>query len=59
MGQDDGGTRRLLVDAEAVPEVFVRVVDAKRYLETGEAQTAAEAARIIQERLSIYVSEQS
>ena len=46
MGQDDGGTRRLLVDAEAVPEVFVRVVDAKRCLETGEAQTAAEAARL-------------
>ncbi|MCI8554106.1 MAG: ACT domain-containing protein [Clostridiales bacterium] len=46
MEQDGGGTRRLVIDAAAAPEVFVRVVEAKRYLETGEARTAAEAARL-------------
>ena len=29
-----------------MPEVFVRVVEAKRYLQSGEAETAAEAARM-------------
>ena len=41
----EGQPRLLLVDAGAVPEVFVRVVEAKRYLQSGEAETAAEAAR--------------
>lgn len=36
--------RLLLVDADALPEVFARVVDAKRFLATGEAATAAEAS---------------
>ena len=38
--------RLLLVDADALPEVFARVVDAKRFLATGEAATAAEASRL-------------
>ena len=42
----EGQPRLLLVDAGAVPEVFVRVVEAKRYLQSGEADTAAEAARM-------------
>lgn len=42
----EGQPRLLLVDAGAVPEVFVRVVQAKRYLQSGEAETAAEAARM-------------
>ena len=42
----EGQPRLLLVDAGAVPEVFVRVVEAKRYLQSGEAETAAEAARM-------------
>ena len=42
----EGQPRLLLGDAGAVPEVFVRVVEAKRYLQSGEAETAAEAARM-------------
>lgn len=38
--------RLLLVDADALPEVYARVVDAKRFLATGEAATAAEASRL-------------
>ena len=32
-----------LVDADALPEVFVKVTEAKALLETGEAKTVAEA----------------
>lgn len=32
-----------LVEADALPEVFVKVTDAKALLETGEARTVAEA----------------
>lgn len=45
-GPLESRTRLLLVDSGAVPEVFVRVVEAKRYLQSGEADTAAEAARM-------------
>ncbi len=38
--------RLLLVDAAVLPEVFVRVVDAKRLLATGKAASSAEAARL-------------
>lgn len=40
------GHRLLLVDAAALPEVFVRVLEAKQYLQSGQAATAAEAARL-------------
>lgn len=33
-----------LVAAEALPDVFIRVVEAKRMLRTGEAKTTAEAS---------------
>ncbi len=36
-------TEYYLVNAESLPEVFVKVVEAKRCLETGEAATVAEA----------------
>ena len=36
-----------LVSAEALPEVFLKVVEAKRLLEVGEAATVGEAARIV------------
>ena len=36
----------LLVDAKVLPEVFVRVVDAKQLLASGKAATAAEAVRL-------------
>lgn len=38
--------RLLLVDAAALPDVFVRVLEAKQYLESGRAASAAEAARL-------------
>jgi chorismate mutase len=34
-----------LIAAEALPEIFLRVAEAKRLFETGEAPTAREAAR--------------
>ena len=37
----------LLVSVEALPEVFLKVVEAKRLLETGEANTVGEAARLV------------
>lgn len=36
----------LLIDPTVLPEVFRRVVDAKRLLASGEAKTASEAARM-------------
>jgi chorismate mutase len=42
----DGHTRMMLVDAGVLPEVFVRVADAKELLATGKASSATEAARI-------------
>lgn len=35
-----------IVEASALPEVFLRVAEAKRLLETGEAATVGDAARI-------------
>ncbi len=40
----DGNTRYYLVDGDALPEVFIRVTEAKELLDTGQAQTVAEAA---------------
>ena len=37
-------TRYYLVDGDALPEVFIRVTEAKELLDTGEVQTVAEAA---------------
>lgn len=36
-----------LVSAEALPEVFVKVAEAKRMLQVGEADTVGEAARLV------------
>lgn len=36
-----------LVSAEALPEVFIKVVEAKRMLQVGEADTVGEAARLV------------
>lgn len=36
-----------LVEAEMLPEIYVKVAKAKELLETGEAQTVAEAANLI------------
>ena len=36
-----------LVSAEALPEVFIKVSEAKRMLQVGEADTVGEAARLV------------
>ena len=40
------GLPLLLVDAGVLPEVFGKVLEAKEYLQSGRAATAAEAARM-------------
>ena len=35
-----------IVDAEALPEIFRKVVEARRLLDTGEAETVNQAVRI-------------
>lgn len=39
--------RYYLVEADALPEVFVKVTEAKALLETGEARTVAEAVDMV------------
>jgi len=36
-----------IVDAQALPEIFLKVVDAKRLLDTGEAATVNQAANAV------------
>ena len=36
-----------LVSAEALPEIFIKVAEAKRMLQVGEADTVGEAARLV------------
>lgn len=38
--------RYLIVDSEALPEVFLKVLDAKRLLSTGRARSVNEASRL-------------
>lgn len=48
-------SRYFLVDADILPEVFIKVVEAKELLETGEAATVAEAsARVGISRSAFY-----
>ena len=42
-----------LVTAEALPEVFLRVAEAKRMLQVGEATTVGEAAKLAPKRIEI------
>ena len=39
-------TKLLLVDADALPEVFLKVIEAKQYLASGAAVNTSEAARM-------------
>ena len=41
-----GSPKYYIVEASALPEVFVKVAEAKRLLSTGEADTVNDAARI-------------
>jgi len=45
MAETEATPRLLVVDARALPEVFERVLVAKRLIATGEAASASEAAR--------------
>ena len=36
-----------IVSAEALPEVFIKVAEARRMLQVGEAATVGEAARMV------------
>ena len=40
-------TRYYLVSAEALPEIFLKVAEAKRMLRSGEVRTAGDAARAV------------
>ena len=36
-----------LVAADALPEMFIKVAEAKRMMQTGEADTVGEATRLV------------
>ena len=40
-------TKYYIIEAEALPEVFLKVAETKRMLQTGEVSTVAEAAKIV------------
>ena len=40
-------TKYYIVAAEALPEIFVKVAEAKRMMQTGEAATVGEAVRLV------------
>ena len=40
-------TKFYIVAAEALPEIFLKVAEAKRMMQTGEAGTVGEAARLV------------
>ena len=40
-------TKFYLVSAEALPEIFIKVAEAKRMLQSGEVRTAGDAARAV------------
>lgn len=45
--QTVGEPKYFLVEADMLPEIFIKVAKAKELLETGEASTVAEAASIV------------
>ena len=45
-----------LVEATALPEVFVKVTEAKSLLETGEARTVAEAVERVDLSRSAFIN---
>lgn len=46
MASSNAEPQLLLVDAALLPEVFGKVLEAKALLQSGQAETAAEAARL-------------
>ncbi|MBR5135038.1 MAG: ACT domain-containing protein [Clostridia bacterium] len=46
MTNENGASKLILVDASALPDVFEKVLNAKRMLSSGEAASASEAARM-------------
>ena len=51
---DNGHNQFYLVDGNALPEVFIRVTQARELLDTGRAQTVAEAAEAVGISRSAY-----
>ena len=45
-----------IVDAKALPEVFLKVAEAKRMLETGEAFTVGEATKRAEVSRSAFIN---
>lgn len=45
--QNSNEPKYFLVEADMLPEIFIKVAKAKELLETGEASTVAEAANIV------------
>lgn len=51
---EQGRTKYYLVSGDALPEVFIRVTQARELLDTGQAQTVAEAAERVGISRSAY-----
>ena len=51
---NEGRSQFYLVDGNALPEVFIRVTQARELLDTGRAQTVAEAAEAVGISRSAY-----
>ena len=47
-------TKFYLVSADALPEIFIKVAEAKRMLQSGEVRTAGDAARAVGIRRSAF-----
>ena len=45
-----------IVAADALPEVFIKVAEAKRMLQSGEVRTAGDAARAVGISRSAFIS---
>lgn len=45
-----------IVSAEALPEVFIKVAEARRMLQVGEAATVGEAARMVASAAARFTS---
>lgn len=49
-----GKTKYFIVESSALPEIFLKVAEARRMLETGEARAVGEAARAVGISRSAY-----
>ena len=49
-------TKFYLVSADALPEIFIKVAEAKRMLQSGEVRTAGDAARASASAAAHFIS---